>query len=129
MVYVPDKGLEFIPKYVGQSTVGKFAWLALDHGATVEAAGTTALTDEVTLYGGERMLGTVSYEASFKEVIQGTFAFTGIGAGVPYALKGCGWFDQLALGGNPLEVHAFAADKNVEDDESLQVTMKLAFAR
>jgi hypothetical protein len=129
MVYVPDTGLVNIPKYTTQSTVGKFAWLALDHGVTVEAAGTTALTDEVTLYGGERMLGTVSYEADYKAVIQGTFSFTGIGAGIAYALKGCGWFDQLAVGGNPVEVHAFIADKNVEDDESLQLTMKLAFAR
>jgi hypothetical protein len=124
MVYVVNDGLEYLARYITQSTAGYFSWLALDAGVTVEAAGTTALTSEITTNGGARALATVSYEASYKAVLQKTFTFTGT-----LAIKGCGAFNQLAVGGKMLMCHAFASDKNVENGETMQLTMKLTFSR
>jgi hypothetical protein len=123
-VYVVNDGLEYLARYCNQSTVGYFAWLAWDSGATVEAAGTTALTSEHTLYGLARALATVSYEASYKAVWQKTFSITGT-----CTAKGIGLFNQLAVGGKMLLCHAFAADKNFENGETVQLTVKLTFAR
>jgi hypothetical protein len=125
MVYVVNDGLEYIARYITQSTVGYFSWLALDAGATVEAAGTTALASEIVSgTGGARKVATVSYEASYKAVWTATYSFSG-----NLAIKGCGVFNQLALGGKLLMCHAFAADKNVESGETMQLTMKLTMSR
>lgn len=124
MVYIPNDGLEYLARYITQSTVGYYAWLALDDGTTVEAAGTTALTSEITTNGGERALATVGYEASYKATWQKTFTFTGT-----FTIEGCGCFNQLAVGGKILMCHLFASVKNVESGETMQLTMKLTFSR
>jgi hypothetical protein len=125
MVIVVNDGLEYLAKYCNQSSVGKFGWLALDGGTTVEAAGTTALTTEITTDGGARMVAdTLGYEASYKATWVGLFSFTGA-----LAIKGCGCFNSLTPSGSKmLMCHAFAATKNVDDGESMQLTMKLAFS-
>lgn len=123
-VYVVNDGLEYLARYCTQSTVGYFAWLALGTGVTAEAAGTTALTDEITVSDGARALATVSYEASYKAVWQYTWTFAN-----SYAIKCCGCFNQLAIGGKMLMCHAFASTKNVDAGETLQLTMKLTFSR
>jgi hypothetical protein len=123
-VYVVNDGLEYLARYCTQSTPGYFSWLAWDAGVTVEAAGTTALTSEITDSGLERALATVSYEASYKAVWQKTFAIT-----ANKTAKGCGCANQLAVGGKFLMVHAFASDKNFEAGETVQLTMKLTFSR
>jgi hypothetical protein len=124
MVYVTNDGLEYLARYCTQSTPGYFSWLAWDAGVTVEAAGTTALTSEITDSGLERALATVSYEASYKAVWQKTFTIT-----ANKTAKGCGCANQLAVGGKFLMVHAFASDKNFETGETVQLTMKLTFSR
>ncbi|MFA6335500.1 MAG: hypothetical protein WCX48_08085 [Bacteroidales bacterium] len=123
MVIVVNDGLEYIARYITQQTVGYFAWLALDDGTTVEAAGTTALTSEITSGGLERALATVSYEASYKAVWSKVFTCT-----VAKTVEGCGCFNQLAVGGKMLMCHLFATTKNVDPSETLSLTMKLTVA-
>lgn len=126
MVIVVNKGLEFLAKYCTQSTAGQFDYLALDSGTTVEDPTTVILTTEITTAGGERAQATVSYEASYKAKWVYTWTFTG-----PLAIKGCGVFNGATPGsGNSdmLMCHLFAAVKNVDDGETLQLTMKLTFA-
>jgi hypothetical protein len=123
-VYVVNDGLEYMARYLTQSTVGYFAWLAWDSGVTVEAEGTTALTSEHTLYGLARALATVSYEADYKAVLQKTFTITGT-----CTAKGIGCFNQLAVGGKMLLCHVFAADKNFEAGETVQLTVKVTMSR
>lgn len=127
MVIVVNKGLEFLAKYCNQSTAGQFNYLALDGGVTVEDAGTTELTTEITTNGGERgIVDTAGYEASYKATFVKLFEFTDV-----LAIKGCGCFDGATPGAgssNMLMCHVFAATKNVDDGESMQLTMKLAFS-
>jgi len=125
MVYVPNAGLEYLARYSGQQTAGYFGWLALDDGTTVEAAGTTALTSEITTDGGERQAAVATYEASYKAVWEANYTFTG----ASFTIEGCGLFDQLAVGGDVLMVHLFAAAKNVDSGETMELIMKLQFAR
>lgn len=123
MVIVVNDGLEYLSRYCTQSTVGYFAWLALDDGTTVEAAGTTALTSEIIAGGLERALATVSYEASYKSVWYKVFTCT-----VAKTVEGCAVFNQLAIGGKMLMCHKFATVKNVDAGETLALTMKLTQA-
>lgn len=123
MVIVCNDGLEYLARYCTQQTVGYFAWLALDDGTTVEAAGTTALTSEIVAGGLERALATVSYEASYKAVWSKVFTCS-----VDKTVEGCGCFNQLAVGGKMLMCHLFSTVKNVDAGETLSLTMKLTFA-
>lgn len=124
MVYVPDDGLEYICRYIGQITVGKFAWMALDSGVTVEAAATTALTSEITTSGGARVAVTPTYEASNKIVWQNRFNFTST-----LTIKGCAILNQLAVGGKILMLHGFTTPKGVSSGQSMLLTMKLEIGR
>lgn len=124
LVTVVNDGLEYLARYCTQSTVGYFAWMSLGTGSTAEATDQTALVAEITDADAARALATVSYEASYKAVWQYTWTFTG-----SHAIYECGVFNQLALGGKMLMRHVFSAVKNVEADESLQLTMKLTFSR
>jgi hypothetical protein len=125
MVTVVNDGLEYLARYITQSTVGYFAWLALGTGSTAEAITDTQLATEITSgTGGARALATVSYEASYKAVWQKTFSFTGT-----LAIFECGVFNQLSVGGKMLMRHVFSAVKNVESGETMQLTMKLTMSR
>ena len=125
MVYVPNDGLEYNARYIGQQTAGYFSWIALDDGTTVEAAGTTALTSEITTDGGERKVAVPTYEASYKAVWTTTFTFTG----ASFTIEGVGLFNQLAVGGKVFMVHKLAAIKNVDSGETMEVIMKSAYGR
>lgn len=123
-VTVVNDGLEYLARYCTQSTVGYFAWMALGTGSTAEAISQTALVAEITDADAARALATVSYEASYKAVWQKTFSFT-----MAHAIYECGIFNQLAVGGKMLMRHVFSAVKNVENGETMQLTMKLTFSR
>lgn len=130
LVIIVDDGLEYVARYITQSTVGYFSWLALDGGVTVEATTTTALTSEITTLGGARALATVSVQQSggtgpyCVSVWQYTFSFTGT-----LAIYGCGVANQLAIGGNFLMVHLFSAVKNVDNTDTMQLTMSVTMSR
>jgi hypothetical protein len=125
LVYVVDDGLEYLARYINQSTYGGFTCMALDGDTTVEAAVTTELTAEITTLGGARATATASYEAPYKAVWVHTWTFSG-----DLTIYGCGIFNQLTISGSKmLMCHLFSVAKAVADTETLQLTMKLTMSR
>jgi hypothetical protein len=125
LIYVVDDGLEWLARYANQSTAGSFQWMALDDGTTVEAAGTTVLTSEITTGGGERKVCACTYEASYKSVWYAAFTFTD-----SFSIEGCAIFNQLVVAGSKmLMCHLFSTVKNVDTGNIMQLTMKLTQAR
>jgi hypothetical protein len=125
MVTVVNDGLEYLARYVAQVTVGSFKWIANGSGSTAEGNAQTALVSENTLYDFARMEATCLYEADYKTVWQATLTANG---GI-VTVREIAIFNQLAVGGKMLLRHVLGADKVVNDDESIQITVKLTQAR
>ena len=120
MATLVNAGLEFKAKILNGVSASEFKWAALGTGSTAEANDQTALVAEITTNGGARMIAdTIAYEADYKAKLIATWNFTGT-----LGINECGVFDQLAVGGNMLMRHKFAATKNVENGDSLQLTIK-----
>lgn len=124
-VTVVNDGLEYLARYCAQITVGSFKWIATGSGSTAEANDQTALVTENTLYDFERCEATCSYEADYKT--KWTVTLTANGGTV--TVREIAIFNQLAVGGKMLLRHVLGADKTVDDDESIQITVKLTQAR
>lgn len=120
MATLVNKGLEYKAKILIGVSASEFKWIALGTDDTAEAEAQTALLAEITTNGGSRMLAdTIAYEADYKAKLIATWTFTDV-----LAINECGVLDQLAVGGNMLMRHKFAATKNVENGDSLQLTIK-----
>lgn len=120
MATLVNKGLEIKAKLIIGVASNEFKWVALGTGVTAEANDQTTLVTEITTNGGERMIAdTIAYEADYKAKLIALWTFTGT-----LGINECGVFDQLAVGGNMLMRHKFAATKNVENTDTLQLTIK-----
>lgn len=120
MATLVNAGLEYKAKILIGVSASEFKWVALGTGSTAEANDQTALVTEITTNGGARMIAdTIAYEADYKAKLISTWSFSG-----NLAIFECGVFDQLAVGGNMLMRHKFALVKNVENGDSLQLTIK-----
>lgn len=120
MATLVNSGLEYKAKILIGDSAAEFKWVALGTDATAEANAQTALLAEITTNGGSRMIAdTIAYEADYKAKLIATWSFSG-----DLAIFECGVFDQLAVGGHMLMRHKFALVKNVENGDSLQLTIK-----
>jgi len=120
MALLTNVGLEYKAKILIGESASEFKWVALGTDATAEANTQTALLAEITTNGGSRMIAdTIAYEADYKAKLIATWSFTGT-----LGINECGVLDQLAVGGNMLMRHKFAATKNVENGDTLQLTIK-----
>ena len=126
MATLVNSGLEQKARLIGGITGGDpFQWIALGTDDTAVANDDTALGIEITTVGGERKLaGTIEYEADYKCKWIVTFNFTGT-----LGINEVGLFDQLVLGGVMLMRHVWATTKNVENGDTLQITIRETEAR
>jgi hypothetical protein len=125
MVKVTNAGLTALAKLTNNTdTPNHFTYMALGTGSGAEAAGDTTLGTEIVTNGGERAAATCSYEADYKAKWVHTFTFTG-----DLAVREMGILnDDGDPAGTLLLRHVWAAVKNVANEETMQITVKLAFA-
>lgn len=124
MVIIVNTGLEYLARHCNGSTDGSFNCLALDDGTTVEAAGTTALTSEITTGGMARVVATCTYEADYRSVWYYLWTCT-----VAKTAEGVGVFNSVTPAGSKMLLcHLFATIKNVDAGGTLAVTVKLTFS-
>jgi len=129
MATLVDDGLAYIPRIMGGISTDLFKYVALDKGETVEGNDKTALVDEIVtadaVGGARKVADTVEYEADNKLKLIVSWTFTG-----SVTIKGCGIFDLVTEeGGHMLMIHAFSAAKNVDEGDTLQLTLKYTQSR
>lgn len=101
-------------------TSGNFQYVALGTGTGAEASGNTALGAELDTSGASRMQAdTMAYEADYKAKWIATWTFTGT-----IGINEMGIFDDSSNNNCMLMRHKFAAAKDVENGDSLQLTLK-----
>lgn len=115
---VVNAGLEFVSKLINGVATNFFDYIAIGTGTTAATATDTQLETEITTGGGERALGTLTYEASYKAKFENTFNFTS-----SFAVTESGILDA-STAGNMLCRQTFSAI-NVANGDSLQVTWKI----
>lgn len=122
MVTISNTGLAEAAGLINGEVSGAFTYLALGSGVGAEAAGDAALGTEITTNGGARVAATCSRvtTAQTNDTAQWNKVFTFTGA---LAINECGVFDA-ASAGVMLMRHKFSATKNVEDSDTLDLTMK-----
>jgi hypothetical protein len=126
MATITNAGLTALAKLAnGTDSVNAFTYLALGSGTGAEANDSTTLGSEISTNGGARAAATCTYESDYKAQWQKTFSFTG-----NLAINECGVFnDDGDPAGTMLARHKFASTKNVEDGDSLQLTVIMTVAR
>ena len=98
-----------------------YTWMALGTGATAPDAADTALETETAATGLARAAATCSYEASYKA--KWIKAFTNTSSGT-VAVREWGIHNKAAAEANDMLIHGvFAAAKNIEDLETIQLTI------
>ena len=123
MATFQNTGIASVAGLINGEVTNFFDYIALGSGETAEAAAQTALVTEITTNGGARAASTNSQvtttvtndTAQFLK----TFSFTGT-----LAINECGVFDAASTG-TMLMRHKFTSTKNVEDGDSLQLTIKM----
>jgi hypothetical protein len=121
LVMLTTDGLEYQARYTNQETAGAWKWMSTGSGSTAESSAHTALVAENTTLGGERAIATLSYEASYKSVWTRVVSATG-----NVTIREVGIHNSLTVGGSKMLMrHVFASDKNLENGQTLQITMKL----
>lgn len=127
MATLTNAGLVALAKLAnGTDSVDPFTYIGIGSGSTAEATSQTALvtesdyTDTVT---GTREAATCAYEADYKTKWTTTVEFAG-----SEVVREVGIFSAVTSG-TMLMRHVFAADKNMEDGDSLQLTIKMTAAR
>lgn len=96
-----------------------FKYIAIGIGTTTPTASDTQLESEITTYGGQRVLGTVTVTGN-QFSLANTFTFTNT-----FAVTECGSLDAATVGN--LYCHSVFAAKNVVDGEQLQVTINITY--
>lgn len=98
-----------------------YTWMALGTGSTPPAGTDTALETETSATGLARAAATCSYEASYKSKWVHSFTNT---SGGTVGIREWGIHNKAAAEANDILLHGvFAADKNIEDNETLQLTI------
>lgn len=107
----------------GNGAITEFTYLAIGSGDTAEAATQTALVTEITTNGGARASASVSRVTTTvtNDTAQWvkTWTFTG-----SLSINECGVLNA-ASSGTMLMRHKFTATKNVENGDSLELTVKM----
>lgn len=126
MVTVLTTGLVAQAHYTNFTSTSTYSdgwkWLGIGISTSSEAVGNTGLISEITSGGGGiRSTATLTYESSYTSVWANTFSFT-----TDFAVNECAIFDSSSgTGGHCLMRHVFASAKNVNNGDTLTVTMKL----
>lgn len=123
MATFQNTGIASVAGLINGEVTNFFEYIALGSGTTAEDATQTALVTEITTNGGARAEATNSQvtttvtndTAQFLK----TFSFTGT-----LAINECGVFDAASTG-VMLMRHKFTSTKNVDDSDSLQLTIKM----
>lgn len=123
MATLTNAGMGRVSGLVNGEVTNFFEHLALGTNDTSESASDTALGSEINSNGGERAEATTSQvttsvtDDTAKWVK--TFNFTG-----SLSINECGVLDA-GTGGNLLMRHVFSSTKNVENGDSLELTVKM----
>lgn len=128
MVTVVNDGLEYLARYINQSTAGAFICIATGSGSTAEGAAQTALVTENTTETGldrdSSPTTTVGYEASYKSTWTKVFTATDT-----VTVRECGIFNSTTVAGSKMLMrHLFGADKPMVATDTLTLTFKLTIA-
>ena len=129
MATLVNDGLAYIPRIMGGLSTDYFKYVALGTDATAEANADTALINEIitadAVGGVRKVADTVEYEADYKLNLVISWTFTGT-----VGINEVGIFDLVTEeGGHMLMRHVFAATKNVESSDTLQLTLKYTQSR
>lgn len=120
MAILTNRGLERRAYRMFGDTSGNFQYVALGTGTGAEASGNTALGAELDTSGASRMIAdTLAYEADYKAKWIVTWTFTGT-----IGINEMAIFDDSSNNDCMLMRHKFAAVKNVELNDTLQLTIK-----
>ena len=104
-----------------QTTLIPYTWMALGTGSTAPAATDTALETETSATGLARAAATSSYEASYKSKWVHSFTTT---SGGTIGINEWGIHNKAAAEANDILLHGvFASTKNIENNETLQLTI------
>jgi hypothetical protein len=126
MVTVTDKGIEVISKLINGVGTNHLTYLANGSGSGAEAVGNTALTTENTLYGSARAAATCTNESNTTAVWYKKWT----ASGGSITVREVGVFDDDGdPAGNMAIRHVYASNKVIDAGESIEITIKLAFAR
>ena len=123
MATFQNAGIASVAGLINGEVTNFFDYIALGSGTDAEDATDTTLVTEITTNGGARASSTNSQvtttvtndTAQFLK----TFSFTGT-----LAINECAVFDA-ATTGTMLMRHKFTSTKNVEDGDSLELTIKM----
>lgn len=123
MATFQNTGIASVAGLINGEVTNFFDYIALGEGTDAEVATQTELVTEIATNGGSRATSTNSQvtttvtndTAQFLK----TFSFTGT-----LTINECGVFDAASTG-VMLMRHKFASTKNVEDGDSLQLTIKM----
>lgn len=123
MATFQDAGKAGVAGLINGVVTNFFDYIALGSGTTAENKTQTALVTEISTNGGSRALANLSRvtttETDDTAQFVKTFSFTG-----NLAINECGVFDAAATG-NMLMRHKFSSTKNVENGDSLELTIKM----
>lgn len=104
-----------------QTALIPYTWMALGTGSTAPNATDTALETETSATGLARAAATCSYEASYKSKWVHSFTNT---SGGTVGVREWGIHNKAAAEANDILLHGvFASDKNIENNETLQLTI------
>ena len=104
-----------------QTTLIPYTWMALGTGSTPPVNTDTALETETSATGLARAAATCSYEASYKSKWVHSFTNT---SGGTVGVREWGIHNKAAAEANDILLHGvFASDKNIENNETLQLTI------
>ena len=119
---VCNQGLIQLAKGINDDvTLVPYKWMALGTGSTAPDAADTALETETSTTGLARAAATCSYEASYKSKWVHSFTNTSGGA---VGVREWGIHNKAAAEANDILIHGvYAADKNIENNETLQLTI------
>jgi hypothetical protein len=122
MVTISNTGLAEVAGLACGDASGAFTYLALGSGTGAESATDTELGTEIATNGGARVSATVSRVTTTvtNDTAQWNKLFTFTGT---LAINECGVLDA-ATTGILLMRHKFASTKNVENTDTLDLTMK-----
>lgn len=118
MATLVDKGLEMIAKLVNGVSTTPFTYIAVGSGTTAEATDQTALVTEHVANGLARASATCAYEATGKA----TWVHEFISTADSQTIAEIGILNA-ASAGDMLMRHKYTSAKNLDDTESLTVSV------
>jgi len=120
-------GLAEVAGLFNESRAGGFKWIALEESSTAYTSASTALGVEATTAGMGRAAATCSQVTTTNpnDTAQLVKTFTATGT---ITIKGAGIFDTSTAAAGNMAAASHFADKNLEANDSLVVTYKVAIS-